>query len=109
MLRDQSEQGGYLLVLPVSHQWGGQWAMDNVHWTWPTKLVAADVGVDRRGIICLFVKAIFNAQGSIKARGIPVGVTCVSPMGWAMGMDNVHWTWPTKLVAAQQTWALAQY
>ena len=45
MLRDQSEQGGYLLVLPVSHQWGGQWAMDNVHWTWPTKLVAADVGV----------------------------------------------------------------
>ena len=26
MLRDQSKQGGYLLVLPVSHQWGGQWA-----------------------------------------------------------------------------------
>ena len=38
MLRDQYEQGGYLLVLPVSRQWGG-------HWTWPTKLVAADVGV----------------------------------------------------------------
>ena len=69
--------------------------MDNVHWTWPTKLVAADVGVDRRGIICLFVKAIFNAHGSIKARGIPVGVTCVSPMGWAMGngqcpLDMAH-------------------
>ena len=36
----------------------------------------------------LFVKAIFNAQGSIRARGIPVGVTCVSPMGWAG-----HWAW----------------
>ena len=46
-----------------------------------------------------FVKAIFNAQGSIRARGIPVGVTCVSPMGW-VGMENVYWTWPTKLVAA---------
>ena len=39
MLKDQLEQGVYLLVLPVSHQWGG-WA-----WIWPTKLVAADVGV----------------------------------------------------------------
>ena len=39
MLKDQYEQGGYLLVLPVSHQWGG-WA-----WTWRTKWIAADVGV----------------------------------------------------------------
>ena len=44
MLKDQSEQGGYLLVLPVSHQWGG-WALGMDNWTWPTKLVAADVGV----------------------------------------------------------------
>ena len=33
----------------------------------------------------LFVKAIFNAQGSIRARGIPVGVTCVSLMGYWVG------------------------
>ena len=39
MLKDQLEQGVYLLVLPVSHQWGG-WA-----WTWRTKLVVVDVGV----------------------------------------------------------------
>ena len=45
----------------------------------------------------LFVKAIFNAQGSIRARGIPVGVTCVSPMGW-VGTGQL--TWRTKLVVA---------
>ena len=46
----------------------------------------------------LFVKAIFNAQGSIRAKGIPVGdVTCVSPMGW-VGTGQL--TWRTKLVVA---------